>query len=152
MRKFCLAFVMCFLAAAAAADAVLSVTGQSGRTHRFSAADLAALPQVTIVTGTEFTDAAAVYEGPLARTVLSGLRDGATEARMIAANDYEVVIPLSDFDRYDVVMALKQDGQTLSRRDKGPIWVMYPMDANPELRGPLYDNRLIWQLVAVRLR
>ncbi len=31
-------------------------------------------------------------------------------------------------------------------REKGPVWVIYPMDDNPELRNDLYNDRLVWQL------
>jgi hypothetical protein len=31
-------------------------------------------------------------------------------------------------------------------RDKGPLFVIYPFDARPELRGAVYYSRSAWQL------
>ncbi len=44
------------------------------------------------------------------------------------------------------------DGERLSLRDKGPLWLMYPIDDHAELQDPLYNVRLIWQLTSMELR
>ncbi|HSG35732.1 MAG TPA: oxidoreductase, partial [Sphingomonadaceae bacterium] len=69
----------------------------------------------------------------------------------VAANDYKVEIPLEDFVRYDVIFATSMNGDRLSLRDKGPIWIIYPMSDHRELRDPAYNQRLIWQLVRIEL-
>lgn len=112
--------------------------------------DLQALPQHTLVTSNEFTDGAVTYTGPLARDVLELLAlDSMETVRLTAANDYSIDVPTADFHRYEVILALEADGQRLSRRDKGPLWLMYPLSDHPELAGPLYNARLIWQVVRV---
>lgn len=64
--------------------------------------------------------------------------------------DYFVDIPASDFRRYNAILAMEADGTRLSRRDKGPLWLMYPLTDHPELQGdPVYITRLIWQLVRI---
>jgi hypothetical protein len=136
------------------APAMLTITAGE-HVAALSAADIAALPQHEVQTGNEFIDGVSVFTGPLGRDVLAAAMAAApdaTEAVAVALNDYEVVIPLSDFLDYDVVFATALDGAPLSRRDKGPIWVMYPVDHHPELRQSIYDNRQIWQLKAVTLR
>lgn len=113
-------------------------------------ADLALLPQASLRTGNEFTDGEHSYTGPLVRDVLRvvGLAEAGT-VRFTAANDYTVEIPVADFDRYDAILARRLDGRPMSLRDKGPLWLMYPVSAHPELRDPIYVSRLIWQVVAV---
>jgi hypothetical protein len=136
------------------APAMLTITAGE-HVAALSAADIAALPQHEIRTGNEFIDGVAVFTGPLARVALAeamAAAPGATEAVMVALNDYEVTIPLSDFLRWDVVFATALNGKPLSRRDKGPIWVMYPIDQHETLRQSTYDNRLIWQLKSIVLR
>ena len=54
--------------------------------------------------------------------------------RFTAANDYFVDIPTSDFRDYDAILAMEADGETLSRREKGPLWLMYPISDHAELR------------------
>jgi len=69
-----------------------------------------------------------------------------------AANDYSVEIPVSDFLDYDVILAITMDGERLTLRDKGPLWIVYPRDDHPELSSPLINSRWIWQLVALELK
>lgn len=114
---------------------------------------LTALPQVTLRTHTEFTDGLVEFTGPTVRSVLALIDRGAsTTARMVALNDYAVEIPLSDFERFGVILALSMNGVTLTPRDKGPIWVMYPISDVPELDDPLYNSRMIWQLSVIELK
>jgi len=119
----------------------------------FDEAELLALPQVTIRTETDYTDGVVEFVGPLARDVLASFDLGAvTTVHLVAANDYSFDIPLSDLTEYGVILALQADGKRLSMRDKGPIWLMYPLDDFPELQDPKYNLRLIWQLTVMELR
>ena len=34
----------------------------------------------------------------------------------------------------------------MAERDKGPLFMMYPFDGHPELRGAVHYSRAIWQL------
>jgi hypothetical protein len=153
-RRFLIAAAALVAAAPAtvdtAADAVLSIDA-NGDVRGLTMEDLRALPRTMITTTTEFTDGPTQFAGPLARDVLTP-PDGATVAVMRAINDYSVEIPLDDFRRFDVVLAIEVNGKTMSRRDKGPIWVMYPLDDHPELQSPIYINRLIWQLSSVAFK
>jgi hypothetical protein len=93
------------------------------------------------------------FVGPLARDVLASFDLGAvTTVHLVAANDYSFDIPLGDLTKYDVILAMQADGKRLSIRDKGPIWLMYPLDDFPELQDPKYNLRLIWQLTVMELR
>jgi hypothetical protein len=133
----------------AAADPILTLSSET-ETVELSLEDLKALPQHSVTTATEFTDGAVTFTGPLARDVLDevGLAQAET-VRLTAMNDYFIDVPTRDFAEYDVIMALEADGKRLSRRDKGPIWLMYPLDDYEELGDPIYNARLIWQLVSV---
>ncbi|MDH3666919.1 MAG: hypothetical protein OEN23_08310 [Paracoccaceae bacterium] len=141
----------------ASSDSELLVVRLSGGDDRpkfsFTEEELRALPQVKVATATEFTDGVVEFEGPLARDVLAAADLGPAElARLVAANDYSIEVPVTDFQNYDVIMALEADGNKLSRRDKGPIWVIYPLDDHTELQDPSYTIRLVWQLTTVELR
>lgn len=124
-----------------------------GAEAEFTEADLMAMPQVTIHTHTEFTDGLVEFVGPLARDAVANVPMGdATVAHLVAANDYAFDIPVSDLMEYDVILALSANGRRLSIRDKGPIWLMYPLDDYTELQDPRYNNRLVWQLTTIELR
>lgn len=141
--------------AAVAQDTILTVLSQSdGVTGEvnYTLEDLDALPQVEIRTINEFVDGPTRFEGPLARVILKQTSDiNATKVSLIAANDYEIEVPIADFRKYDVILATRQEGKLLSRRDKGPIWVIYPMSDHSELRDSVYNSRLIWQLVRMEV-
>jgi hypothetical protein len=136
-------------AAGAGADLRL-IAADRTTTLDLSLESLAALPQATVVTENEFATGMVAYRGPLMRDVLAqlGLGDVA-EVRLIAANDYFVDIPTEDFRAYDAILAMEADGKRLSRRDKGPLWLMYPISDHAELNDPVYLRRLIWQLVRI---
>ncbi len=132
----------------------LTVSAQAGGVETtFTLAQLKALPQVDIITGNEFVDGQRDFRGPLVRQVLQlGGGGGAVEVRLTAANDYQVEFPAQELRKYDAILALSMDGKALSRRGKGPIWVIYPMSQHPELRDPVYNSRLIWQLVQMEYK
>jgi hypothetical protein len=140
----------------AAAEDLLVVTNATDPAQaevRFSEADLLALPQVTIRTRTEFTDGVVEFIGPLARDAVAFIETGAaTTVHLVAANDYAIDIPLGDLADYEVILAMQANGERLTIRDKGPIWLMYPLDDHAELQDPMYNNRLIWQLTVIELR
>ena len=143
---------LALVGAAAASPAALTLSRGPDHveTITFTLDELAALPQVSIVTENEFTNGPVAYKGPLVRDVIDHLALGDVEAlRFIAANDYYVEIPTSDFRRYNVILAMEADGQALSRREKGPLWLMYPISDHEELKDPLYIHRLIWQVVRI---
>jgi len=132
---------------------VSNATDPAQAEARLSEADLLALPQVTIRTRTEFTDGVVEFVGPLARDAVAFIKTGtATQVHMVAANDYAIDTPLSDFTKYDVILAMQANGKRLSLRDKGPIWLIYPQDEHAELQDPYYTIRLVWQLTKMELR
>lgn len=120
---------------------------------RLTEEELRDLPQTTVRTSTEWTDGVVEFVGPLAREVaeLVGV-DEANTAHLVAANDYSVDVPLKDFFEYDVILAMFADGERLTRRDKGPLWLMYPLDEHEELQDPVYNPRMIWQLTTMELK
>lgn len=133
---------------------VLTVAAESGKVEKtFTLKELRALKQVDVHTGNEFIDGMRDFRGPLAREVLklSGGAD-ATTVRLTAANDYQVEFPAAELRKYNVILALSMDGKPLSKRGKGPIWMIYPMSDHAELRDPVYNSRLIWQLVKMEYK
>lgn len=156
LTSVCILISQLFWASSVAAqDTALTVLSHSdGITGevRYTIEELNALPQLTVRTTNEFVDGLTEFSGPLARVILKLTNDiNAETVSLIAANDYEIEVPVEDFRKYDVIFATKQDGKPLSRRDKGPIWVIYPMTDHRELQDSIYNQRLIWQLVRMEV-
>ncbi|MNV97188.1 hypothetical protein D3C71_1922780 [compost metagenome] len=66
--------------------------------------------------------------------------------KVTALNDYTTVIPLSDFQKYNVILALKINGEYMRVRDKGPLFIVYPYDSEPELNNQVFYSRSAWQV------
>jgi len=153
---FYLVFASLLSSFAYAEDSILEVRnariGNGSGFIDFSRADLEALPQATIETSNDFIDGASVFRGPRAADVIDRVgRAGSIAVRLIAKNEYAIEISLDEIKMYQPILALEMDGKPLSVRDKGPIWLIYPMNDYPELKDPAYNGRLIWQLEMIEL-
>jgi hypothetical protein len=102
-----------------------------------------------INTSTTWTDGKNKFIGVLGRDLLKAVGAKGTEIFAVAVNDYKITIPISDFNKYDVLLATSMNGKVLTRRDKGPIWVVYPRDDHSELQTETINGRMIWQLVKI---
>lgn len=120
-----------------------------GATAALDAALLDALPVHTIVTHTPWYPDARTFAGPLLRDVLTLVGASGDTLVMRALNDYAATVPASDAQQFDAILARRIDGQTLSVRDKGPLFLVYPYDSASELQSPLYYNRSIWQIKSI---
>ena len=142
--------IVCAPTKAVAQETILEVsvsTAQMQSQASYSLLDLDSIPQTTILTENDFIDGTKMFTGPLVRDLLQGATpETASQVILIAVNDYQVEVPIEDFFDYDVILATRMAGALLSVRDKGPIWVVYPMSEHPELRDNIYNSRLIWQL------
>jgi hypothetical protein len=143
---------------AAAAQPLLTVTGRinlpaasEGRIE-FDREALEALPQHEVRTSTPWTDGVSTFEGPLLCGLLARVGAEGSVLRARALNDYVIDIPVADCEHYPVILALKRDGETLSRRDKGPVWIVYPRDEFPELQLETINARWVWQLIELEVR
>lgn len=141
---------------AAAERIVLRVTGAIAAHHdgvaEFTRADLQALGLHRLRTSTSVTDGAPVFEGFLMRELMETLGAEGEVVIAHALNDYRMEIPLEDFRRFDVIGALSMDGEALTPRDKGPVWIVYPRDDHRELEDIRYDTRWVWQLNRMEVR
>lgn len=142
---------------APAGDVILTVRGNIANTNgngraRFDRAMLESLGTTGLETRTYWTDNVVRFEGVLARRVIAAVGGTGKTATATALNDYKIEIPLSDFSRYDVLLALKMNGKYMRVRDKGPIWIVYPVDQHPELDNELIRNRWVWQLSKLEIQ
>ena len=134
-------------ARAAPSDPVLlSVRSASGKGRDFSMPMLEQLPQRDIVTATPWYARPRTFTGPLLRDLLTAAGTKGSRLKAIALNDYAVEIPVADALTYDVVVARLLDKQPMPRRDKGPLFIIYPFDDHADLRTQLYFTRCAWQL------
>ncbi len=153
--------MLCSLATAWALDAptgkvILTMSGNiaatnNGKKADFDLAMLERLPQTTFTTQTPWDKHPVKFSGPLLRDVLAVVKASGTALHAVAVNDYKTTIPVSDTNRYPVVVAHKMNDQAISVRTKGPLFIVYPFDSKPELQDPVYYDRSAWQLRELKI-
>lgn len=117
--------------------------------YAVTVADLEKLPTTKIVTKTPFLPGAVTFEGVLLRDLLKAAKLSAPVLEMTALNDYRVEVPAGDAEKYDVIVAYKVDGKYMRVRDKGPFWLIYPMDQFSELQDEATATKMIWQIKSI---
>ncbi len=98
-----------------------------------------------IETYTSFTDGPQVFAGPTLRSLLDAVEATGRRLNATAINGYFVEIPVAHADDYNVILAVEMNGRFMRIRDKGPIWVIYPLSEEETAQKP-FDNEMIWQL------
>ncbi len=136
---------------------IVSVTGKLSHTNagdaaHFDAAMLEALGMRSVATHTPWTEGVAQFSGPLGRDLLDAVGARGDTLVIKALNDYIAEIPVSDFINNDVILALKRDGERLTVRDFGPIFILYPFDEHPELQTEKIRFRSVWQVASIEIR
>ncbi|MGO4387574.1 molybdopterin-dependent oxidoreductase [Microvirga sp. 2YAF29] len=129
----------------------ISVTNQGG-TAVFDRAMLEAVGTISYETGTPWYPEPVKFEGvPLAKLMqYLGAKGG--HIVVTALNDYSSDIPFTDIMKYNVILATKQNGQYMSVRDKGPLFIVYPFDSDPELKHQTYYGRSVWQVSKITVK
>lgn len=136
---------------------ILTVTGAITNTNGPNVAEfdlemLQALEQKTHTQETPWTDGKPTFSGPLGRALLDAVGATGETMTVTALNDYAAEVPVEDFRTFDVILATTMDGQPMSVRDKGPLFIIYPFADRPELHTELYFNRSVWQIAKIDVR
>ncbi len=139
---------------AATGETLLEVSGaittkNSGNKIVFDQAALEKLPQATIETSTPWNTAVTKFEGVSGKAFIEAVGATGKVIKARAINDYTIEMPVDDFRTTGLILAMKANGQPLSLRDRGPIWIIYPWDSNADLRDKAHQRRSIWQLVSI---
>jgi hypothetical protein len=134
--------------AAQGAIVILTADGKlpDGKRIELSLADLERLPRTAIRTTTPWHDGEQHFEGVLLADLVSHLGAKGETMQVVALNKYRTMIPVSDFLKHRPILAFKRNGSTMGVKDKGPLFVIYPYDADLSLRNELYFGRSAWQV------
>lgn len=142
------------------ADVMLTVEvlgqGQSAeqraeRRLALTEADLRALGKAKIVTSTPWTEGLQTFEGVSLRVLLDHMQVTSGTLYMYAVNDYRIEVPISDAQPDGPIIAYLTNGLPMPLREKGPLWLVYPYDADAEFRSETIYSRSIWQLNRIEI-
>ncbi|MBF9233176.1 molybdopterin-dependent oxidoreductase [Microvirga alba] len=136
---------------------ILTVAGRIDTTNKDDTAQfdrpmLEALGMVTVETTTPWYNGPVKFEGILLDKLLKHVGAVGERALIVALNDYTSEIPVEDFAKYNVILALKRNGEYMPVRDKGPLFVIYPFDSNPDLKSQTFYGRSVWQVAKIVIK
>lgn len=129
---------------------ILTISGKinnpnKGSSAVFDMATLEGLGLSSIVTKTPWTDKT-TFTGVRLDTLMNRIGCYGTTAVVYALNDFSAEVPVRDFAAYGTLLATRMDGKYMSITDKGPLFIMYPFDADPDLARQTFYGRCVWQL------
>jgi hypothetical protein len=133
--------------AAAQQAILLSVTGADGSEIKSYDLDaLKALGTASFETSTIWTEGKQTFTGVPLDALFQDIGATKGDVNAIAVNNYSVPIPVSDAVAGGPLLAFEVNGAPMSVRDKGPLWIVYPYDANVQYQSETIYSRSIWQL------
>jgi len=130
---------------------ILTVSGKisvvnKDNTAQFDRDMLESLGMVGFSTTTPWYNGQVKFEGVPMDRLMKAVGATGDHVTALALNDYSTDIPVEDFTKYNVILALKRDGTYMPVRDKGPLFIVYPFDSNTELQQHKYYARAAWQV------
>jgi len=142
-------------------DLLLKITGLIKKTNSvdkkyfgFTAKQISSMQYFDVTATTQYTGQA-TFSGPKIKDLLklAEVRPGAKEVVAAGLDGYKVVIPLEDFEKYEVIAANRQNGKQLTLETKGPLWIMYPLDKyKKQFEDGVINNRLVWALIELHVQ
>ncbi len=136
---------------------ILTVAGMIGVTNKGNTAEfdremLEALGMVSFETTTPWFQGKVKFEGVPLKKLMETVEAKGTRIVAVALNDYSAELPMSDAQAYNVILALKRDGEYMPIRDKGPLFIVYPFDSDTELKSQKYYSRSVWQVARIEIK
>ncbi|CAG9298005.1 putative pterin-binding protein [Celerinatantimonas diazotrophica] len=131
---------------------ILTISGHirptlSVRKVNFTLNDLQKFPQYIYKTTNRWVDKPHQYKGPLLADILKSVHAESPRLTLVALNDYRVNMDMSKVIKYKPILAWSDDGKTMTVRDRGPLWLMFPLDSYPKaLKNTGMNTYMIWQL------
>jgi hypothetical protein len=119
--------------------------------------DLATLEQFGLVQYTVVDPSqkrSITFAGVLLADLLAfaGAARTATTLHLVALDDYQTDITLTDVGRWPILLATRADGGRPPVADGGPTRIVFPYHAFPNIDSSVYDPQWIWSLTTIDVR
>lgn len=116
---------------------------------QYTLSQLLQLPQHEVTTNLPWTEEQHTYSGPYLDDVLKSAQATGQWLCFEALDKYKVTLNYDRIKAFKPILALKRDGQLLTIRTKGPIWLILPVDDHETLNAALYNDFMVWHLVKI---
>lgn len=136
---------------------ILTISGNITKTNNGGNAEfdldmLHALGTRVMSVTTSWTDGTQEFSGVMMRDLMAAVGAKGKTVEAIALNDYTYAIDIEDFFLYPVIVATELNGKVLKIRDKGPLWIVYPLDKFTKEQKNSIERRMVWQLKQLIVR
>lgn len=137
-------------------EVILTIEGAITQTNTPTVANfdidmLKALPASGFDTTTTWTVGKSRFDGVPLKTLLNAVGATGDTITATALNKYSVQIPLDVIQDTAPIVAYHIDGKPFSRRDKGPLWIVFPYDSDSRYQTELVYGWSIWQLAGLKV-
>lgn len=112
----------------------------------FDLAMLKSLGTESFSSKTEWTEDTHIFTGVPLKVLIEKVGASGDEILAMAADGYAISIPMTDLDRYSILLIYAIDGKELDPADKGPLWVMYRWDQMSPQEIEDKSPNAVWQL------
>ena len=135
------------------ADTLLSITisDNDDASINLTDEDLLALPQMTIETSTPWDEKAITFSGPTLKALLTQNNIFEGELNLYASNRYQIQIPWEYIEDTSPIIANRMNGSPFSRRERGPLWIIFPFDSDARYQTYEVSAMSIWQLISIEI-
>lgn len=117
----------------------------------FDMAMLESLPVTVVETNNPWVEERTKFEGVRISTLLEIIGAKSTKFQAKGVDGYTANIQGVDFDKYPIIIAYKREGDYMSIRALGPLWIIYPFDEYPELNTEYAGVTSVWQLIDMKV-
>jgi hypothetical protein len=129
-------------------------TSKDQKTFEFTLAKLKSMPAKDVPAANKYVTGKAVFKGVLLRDLLKevGVKPNAKSVIFEGSDGYTVRAPIDDA-KWNVIIAYEVNGKAMPPKEKGPLWVIYPLDEKPDglsLRDAV--DRMVWNLKKVSVQ
>ncbi|WP_025675357.1 molybdopterin-dependent oxidoreductase [Salinivibrio socompensis] len=113
---------------------------------------LSRLPVIELDTHTPWTQGLQKFKG----VRLSTLLDHANvprfqEITLRSMNRYQSQLAWDDIRQYQPIIAFERNGQPMTIRTLGPLWLIFPLDDHPQLQSERFHQAMVWQLTNIEI-
>ncbi|MBO6521366.1 MAG: molybdopterin-dependent oxidoreductase [Rhodospirillales bacterium] len=134
---------------------ILTVSGKiaGGGKRDFTLEDLEKIGMTSFVSPNNWMEGTHKFEGVPFQKFLETVGAAGTSLMVVALNEYEAEIPMSAVKGKPALLVTRIDGETISVREKGPVWILYPQtDDYPDYKKPPFTHYMVWQLRNIDVR
>ena len=144
-RIFAVIMVLFLPVATLAEEPILTLTA-NGEVKVFDLQAIQAFESTSFTTTTIWTTGTQTFTGVSLVDFLADYNLDFTSLKATAINSYAIEIPVTDIVANGAIIAYLKNGRTMSVREKGPLWIVYPYDSIPDYQSEVIYSRSIWQL------